>query len=75
MIYLILFTRQDLIKLSNLAGQINNAVANALDSYRRLIRLQTTPSPEALRMFAAFLIDVASGMLYVDPIEHSCLSM
>jgi hypothetical protein len=53
---------QDLSKLSNLAGQINMAVANALDSYRRLIRLQASPSPDVLRSFASFLIDVASGL-------------
>jgi hypothetical protein len=53
--------RQDLSKLSTLAGNINNSVANALDSYRRLIRLQSNPSPDVLRNFAAFLINVASG--------------
>lgn len=45
----------DLLRLAALAGQINTSVVAAQDAYRRLIRLQTTPSPDVLRMFGVFV--------------------
>ena len=51
----------DLFRLSTLAGRINSAIANAQDAFRRLIKLTSAnPSPEVLRTYASFLMDVAS---------------
>jgi PAS domain S-box-containing protein len=51
----------DLFRLSMLAGRINSAIAKAQDAFRRLMKLTSaSPSPEVLRMYASFLMDVAS---------------
>ncbi len=51
---------QDVLKLSTLAGKINTATGYALDAFRRLLKLQSNPSPDLLRSYASFLIDVAA---------------
>lgn len=48
------------MKLSSLSGRINAAVYNAQEAFRKLLRLHSSPSPDVLRMYASFLIDVAS---------------